>query len=43
MPIHYATCPILAPNADAFVEALKEKAPACRPFVMQPNSSATFE
>ena len=43
MPIHYATFPVLAPNADAFVQALAEKAPDCRPFVMEPNSSAMLD
>ncbi len=43
MPIHYATFPVLVPNADAFVKALAEKAPDCRPFVMEPNSSAMLD
>ena len=43
MPIHYATFPVLAPDADAFVEALREKAPHCRPFVMRPNTSAVLD
>ena len=43
MPIHYATFPVLAPDASAFTEALKEKAPDCRAFVMEPNTSATLE
>ena len=43
MPIHYATFPILAQNADAFVAALKEKAPDCIPFVMTPGTSADLD
>ena len=43
MPIHYATFPVLAPDAEAFVEALREKAPHCRPFVMRPNTSAVLD
>jgi len=43
MPIHYATFPVLAPDASAFTEALKEKAPDCRAFIMEPNTSATLD
>lgn len=43
MPIHYKTFPVLAQNADAFVEALKEHAPECRPLVMNPGEMVVLD
>ena len=43
MPIHYKTFPVLAQNADAFVEALKECAPGCRPLVMNPGDMVVLD
>ena len=43
MPMHYKTFPVLAQSADAFVEALKECAPNCRPLVMNPGDMVVLD
>ena len=43
MPMHYRTFPVLAQNADLFVESLKTYAPSCRPLVMEPNEMTVLD
>ena len=43
MPMHYRTFPVLAQNADLFVESLKEFAPVCRPLVIEPNEMVVLD
>jgi len=39
IPMHYKTFPVLAQTADAFVEALKKKAPIVKVAVLKPGES----
>ena len=41
--MHYRTFPVLAQNADLFVESLKEYAPGCTPLVMEPNEMRVLD
>ena len=41
--MHYRTFPVLAQNADLFVESLKEFAPNCRPLVIEPNEMVVLD
>ena len=43
MPMHYRTFPVLAQNADLFVESLKKYAPDCTPLVMEPNEMRVLD
>lgn len=43
MPMHYATFPMLAPNADGFAEALGRRAPSCRILIPGPGETVVLE
>ncbi len=43
MPMHYATFPILEPNADGFVKSAKKMAPWVDIVVLEPGQSFTLE
>ena len=43
IPMHFATFPILAPNADDFVERAKREAPAVQVVALNPGQSYTLQ
>lgn len=43
MPIHFATFPVLAQDATAFLDALTDKAPDCRPLLPEAGQSVDVD
>lgn len=42
IPMHWGTFPVIASSPDAFLAAVTETAPACRPISMQAGQTVTF-